>query len=353
MAIILIGVLFYKKEKPSSGLLLMLLIIVIVSGIRGEMATDHPTYNEIFESVARMDFSDVLSRNFNMEKGYIILNKLISYISDSKVFYALVISAITMALEFSAYGKRSKIPWLSILLFFSVGEFFNSFNLIRQVLAVAICFFATKYINKSKKDFFKYILLVLLATTIHSTAAIVMIPAYFILRTRFTAKSLFIYAGAGTLLYVLFPRILPFVIKLFPQYNLDQYGDYVNSTMNLNSIIPVLGVTIFVVASIFIFKVEFDMDNYENRVAMNGLALFAVLAPLGLQMSMAARLSIYFEPFMALTAVNVIANFKSSKNKQIVILAVSIVAILFIIVVQRISSYNPYYVHPEVIEFFR
>ncbi|MBQ8546303.1 MAG: EpsG family protein [Clostridia bacterium] len=353
IAIILIGVLFYRKEKPSRGMWFLFLVLVVVSGIRGEMSTDHPEYNNIFQRLAQMDFSEVLSRNFNVETGFVVLSKIISYISRSEVFYATVIAFLTMGFSFMAYGKRSKIPWLSVLLFFSVGEFFDSFNLIRQILAVAICFFATKYINKNKKDFFKYMALVLLASAFHTTAAIVMIPAYFILKTRFTSKSIFVYAGAGALIYVLFPRVLPIFTKLFPQYNLDIYGNYVDSTANFNSIIPILGVTLFVIVSVFIFDVEFDMDNYENRVAMNGLALLTMFAPLGLQMAMAARISLYFRPFIALTAVNVIANFKSSKNKEIVISAVSVVAILFIIIVLRESPYNPYYVHPEVIDFFR
>ena len=257
-----------------------------------------------------------------------------------------------MGCEFFAYGKRSKIPWLSVLLFFSIGEYFDSFNLIRQVLSVAICFYATKYINKNKKDFLKYLLLVLLASTMHSTAAIIMIPAYFVLKIRFSGKALAIYSIIGVSVYMLFPSLLSIYTKLFPQYDLSQYGDYINATNNINSIIPIIGVFVFVMLCYFVGNVDCDMDDYQNRVAMNGLTLLMVLAPLGLHMEIAQRLSLYFRPFIALTVVNMIANFKNKRNKTIIIAAICFAAVLFIIVVHRESPYNPYYVHEEIKEIF-
>ena len=346
--IILIGVLFYREEKPRNGLIPLFLILVIVSGIRGEMSTDHPRYNMFFDYMAQLDWKNVFTNGFVMENGYAVLNKMVSSVYNSHVFFAFVVATLTMLFGFLAYGKRSKIPWLSVLLFFSIGEYFDSFNLIRQVLAISICFFATKYINDKKKDFLKYLVLVLLASTFHSTAAIIMIPAYFILKIRFSGKALAIYSGIGVLIFALFPKLLDLYIKLFPQYDLEQYGDYINTTNNMNSIIPIIGVFAFVMICYFFGQVDFDQDNYDNRVAMNGLTLLMVLAPLGLHMAMAQRLSLYFRPFVALTAVNIIANFKTSRNKKIIISAICVAAILFIIIVHRESPYNPYYVHDEI-----
>ncbi len=352
--IIVVGAALYKEDQQKRGTGVFFVILTLVAGLRGEsMGTDFARYNRYFVHVSSLDWKGVLNDDFPMERGYMILNKLISYISSSTVFYALVMAALTIGFVFLAYRNRSKMPWLSILLFFAVGEYFDAFNLMRQILAVAICFFATKYINKSKKDFFKYLILVLLASAIHQTAAIVMIPAYFLLRLKFSRKSIFVYAGLGVGTYILFPRLLPVFQRWFPQYNLEQYGDYVTDTANLNSIIPIIGMVIFVFVCVYGFKVDFDTDKYENRVALNALALLMMLAPLGLQMSMAARISLYFRPFAALIVPNVIMGFRNSKNKVIIISAISLLAIIFIVVTQRVSPYNPYYLHHTIAEFFR
>lgn len=351
--IAIVGATLYKEDQPKRGTGLFFVILTLVSGLRGEMGTDHASYNRYFVHISTLDWEAVLNNGFTMERGYVILNKLISYISGSPVFYTFVIAVLTMGFTFLAYRNRSKMPWLSILLFFAVGEYFDSFNLTRQVLAVSMCFFATKYINEKKKDFFKYLFFVLLASTIHSTAAIIMIPAYFLLKLKFTKKSIFIYLGIGVGLYLLFPRLLSFFQRWFPRYDLEQYGEYVNNTTNIKSIIPILGMFVFALVCIFMLNVDYDLKKYENRVALNGMALLMILAPLGLQMSMAARLSLYFRPFAALLATNVVMGIKNSKNKVIIISAISFTALAFIVVAIGTSPYNPYYLYPTVAEWFR
>ena len=350
LAIILIGEVFYSEERPSRGVWTISAIMTLILGLRGDMATDHERYTNFFNRISSVDLKEALTGDFVMENGFAVFNKVISLVSDSTVVLMLVIAIITMGLITFAFKEKTKIPWLALLLFFTVGDYFDSFNLVRQIMAVAICFFATRYMAKGKKNFFKYVALVLLASTFHQ-ASLIMIPMFFLMRLRYTKRTVLIYLGVGAFAYAFLAQIINKFIEWFPQY--DMYADYKGVVVNFNSVLPNLGVLLFVLVCIYFFGIEFDTTDSNNRIALHGATLAVLFLTLGMNMYIAARFAHFFKPFVIVAAVNVINNFKLKGNKKALIYAVSIVAVLFTIVVQYDSPYNPYYLHSDVMGFFK
>lgn len=131
-------------------------------------------YNYISQSKISQIFDIDFSVRF--EPGWIILNKILSYISDNY----LILFAVTSFVIILGYSKLillySAIPWLSVFLFLTY-IFIPSLYILRQHLALAILLFSLPYIVKRR--FLKFLLVVLLAISMHFTA-IVFLIAYFI-----------------------------------------------------------------------------------------------------------------------------------------------------------------------------
>lgn len=347
------GALLYREEKPGRGLFPIFLVLTLLAGLRGDMATDHKTYTNFFDRMANSDWQTVFTGEYTMERGFAVLCKLISIVADSHVLYMLVIAIITIGLYTLSYKKSAKIPWLAMVMFFAIGDYFDSFNIVRNVLAAAICFFAiTTYASGEKKSFWKYLLLVLLASMLH-TSALVMIPMYFVLKIRFTLKTLVTYAGIGAASFVLLTRIASKFMEWFSRYEIYDQEKYDKYVVNINAVIPTIGVFLFVIICIYFFKADIDLNEDNNRIAMHGLTLTLMFMILATQMYLAYRFAHFFKPFVAIAAVNTIASLKSSKNKSIIIGAVSLVAVIAVWIFYRESPYDPYRLHSEILEFFR
>lgn len=345
------GAILYREEKPGRGLFPIFLILTLLMGLRGEMAEDHPEYTAFFERMSGYDWQRVFAGNHVMETGFAVFCKAISTIFTSPVFFMLVVAVITVGLYTLAYKNSAKIPWLAMVMFFAIGDYFDSFNIVRNVLAASICLFAIiRYVSGEKKSFFKYVLLVLLASTIH-TSALVMIPMYFVFKIRFSSKTFLAYLGVGAATYLFLPRIINIFYKLFPQYSF--YGDQDIMATNLNAIIPTLGVFLFVIICLYFFKVDMDLEQNSNRIAMHGLILALIFMIASTQSGLAYRFAHFFKPFVAIAAVNTIASMKNQKNKDIIIGAVSLVAVVAVWIFYRESPYDPYYLHSEITGIFR
>lgn len=342
--IILIGAVAFKKSNPNRGMFLLLLMLAVFAGIRGEFTSDHSDYIKYFDYISSLSFKEVFSRSFVMEKGFVVLSKFIGCISDSPVFYMLLISFVTLCFYFAAFKKYSVMPWLTVLLFVSIGDYYGMFNLTRQVLAAAICFWATKYINESKLDGIKYAICIILASTIHQTA-LIMLPMYFLLRIKTTWKSVVIYTGMGTIAYVFLPQIIDFFQSIFPKYKDYQWGMGEGS---FNSVIASMAVLIFTLVSIYFLHDSLEMEKIENRKIMNGVIFTIIFLILGTKIYMVSRMAYFFKPFVCVMATNTIMKYKSSRNRFMIIIIVSIISLLYTGITLSGTAYNPYFVHGDL-----
>ena len=109
-----------------------------------------------------------------VEEGYILLNKLVAFYTDNYQWIFVLTSFIYIACVFYALYKSSKKIWYSVLLFFLSYNYFNSYNIIRQEMAMAIILVGLTFLQDEAKikDYVKFIVLVLIASTLHRTALI-------------------------------------------------------------------------------------------------------------------------------------------------------------------------------------
>ncbi|MDN4526732.1 EpsG family protein [Fictibacillus fluitans] len=191
------------------------LSLVLVSGLRSNIG-DTYFYKHTYE-ISDFTWDYILNQK---DIGFGILQKLLKMFSNDPQVLIFTTALITNLLIIMVLYKYSRMIELSIFVYITGGLYLVSMNGMRQCLAAAIVFTATKYLLNG--DWKKYMLIVLFASLFHESA-LVLIPIYFIARFKAWSK--------GTL-FLLFLSVL--VVAAFDQFSTllfsaiqdTQYGHY-------------------------------------------------------------------------------------------------------------------------------
>jgi transmembrane protein EpsG len=170
-----------NNDKPSKFIAFIVFgYIVFWAGIRNRFV-DTAAYIHTFNMASPNDIAS-LDISFNSGWGFrlleIFFKQLISSNYHAWLMFVAIVTGTCIAVTFYKYSHNY---FYSVFLFLATTNFTWLMNGIRQFLAVAIIFAATPLIKKNK--WFKFILIVLFASTIHGTA-LMMIPIYFFVRAK-------------------------------------------------------------------------------------------------------------------------------------------------------------------------
>ncbi|KEZ50333.1 EpsG family protein [Metabacillus indicus] len=158
--------------------------------------------------------------NYTSDFGFNIYQLLLQQISSDPQILVFTTALITNLLIIIVLLKYSRIIELSVYVYIASGMFTTSMNGIRQYFAAAIVFTGTKYILNGQ--FKKYLVVILLASTIHKSA-LVLLPIYFIVRRESWTQVTFALLGIAVLIVVGFNE---FSNLLFSVISNTQYGQY-------------------------------------------------------------------------------------------------------------------------------
>ncbi|MDK2839884.1 MAG: hypothetical protein PWQ83_1450, partial [Thermosipho sp. (in: thermotogales)] len=302
--IILFGVLYLTKnpysvfQKQYSNkinnlvfIFMSFVLLFFISGFRGDFTTDYKNYMMLFHYYNRFDFIDVFHYKFGQEIGYVLLNKVVGVFTNKFLYLMVITTVIILYLYFKELKRSSSNIWLSVFMFVTVGDFYPSFNITRQIMAGAIIFSASKFLYERKM--FKYFIFVFFAALFHKTALIMML-FYFLLNLKINKMNLsFIFVILG-ILYININDFLSFILKFF-------YSHYSNSIYALKgysykNVILNLGILLFV----FSYLSKLDLKDNSIRIWINSVIYYAFFAVLGLKVQVFGRLSHYFAPYVLL-----------------------------------------------------
>lgn len=340
LIVIVVGFGAYQKTGKKWALGLLFCLLVFFCGLRGSFTTDYRSYADYFLKIRNgVAWAEILSfrRGFSMERGFVLLCKLIGCLSSSPVFFFTVIGAATVAMYFFGIQKLSAMPVLSVLLFISVGDYYASYNLVRQILATALVFWGMSYFIEKKKLPFSACAIV--AVLIHRTALVVF-PLALLLNCKLSKKNLLIFGLSGVGVFALLPYIVQYTQRIFSSYSSYSYG---MGEGTINAAIPQIGMLAFVAYSILLGNCDFDVDDRKNRMLINGAVFATILQLLGLRIYIVSRLAYYFKPFFWILIPNIIANYKEEWERRVVLVAISLFGIAFTWVTLSGTGYEPYY----------
>lgn len=275
-----------SKTKANQAFLIFSFIILgTMSFFRGDFSTDYNTYKYMFERASNQSLETIFQ---NTEWGFYLLLKILSLITDNFQVAIGIVGIITLLLYYVVIKKFSWDYYISVIIFLVYDNYLISYNLVRNILAVAICLYAIKYIAKNK--IVPFCVLIILASTIHKSA-IIFLPMYFILKIDFKKKKNIMMA---LLIFVLVTlsfasrQFLLIIQSLFGyEYNLTSYGTDGGS---LGSFFKTALLFLFIIINIRLL----DYRESKQRILINGCFFNLLLQFVSINLFMVQRVGFYF-----------------------------------------------------------
>ncbi|WOE30897.1 MULTISPECIES: EpsG family protein [unclassified Acinetobacter] len=331
---IMLWIFSFKKVTGRNEIFIPIILLTILYSIRNyNVGTDTPAYVSKF--MKSFDYNYYYF-NPNVEYGYQLLEYLILGITHEYFLFFTLISLIIIPLYILTINKVSVNYFYSILIYFTFGFYTFFFNGLRQGIAMAICFSALPFLLQN--NFFKYFLLVILASFFH-ISALIMLPIYFIvnLKMKIELKFLFILFASISLSQI--------IIEYLAQDNI-RYENYTQEVDN-----PGGYLTLFFYFSIAIFFYFSGIKNRKQDIKYSkmeqifflGLAIIMPISLLGTDPSGPQRLLYYFVSMVIFLLPYYINKYKNLYfNIGFFILCI----IYFTLTTMRFSNLYPYQINP-------
>lgn len=305
-------------------------LLIFFAGFRYQVGSDWYAYY----SLKHEDFREVLTTTF-LEPGWYSLGYISTSLYNEQGVAMFFAAMVTIFLYIRTISKYSHSFLLSILLYFFL-VWHGCFNGVRQYLAAAILFSGHRYLFEQK--FYKWILVVLLASMFHTTA-IIMFPLFWIVDRKLNTQIFIFVLVLGLVLLFSYDRIYDF-ISFYKEKDLNTEGVYmskqVSSMRILINWIPVLFYKMIVARK---------QDEFYNR-EVNFYAILtlinAVLMTAAMNSAYLARVGVYTGCFNLLVW-PIFLSYLTGKYKQF----------MFVCLVLFYGMYWFYdiYVHPDLNNF--
>ncbi|MHA6261267.1 EpsG family protein [Sporosarcina sp. CAU 1771] len=323
-----------------------------------DIGNDTKTYVNLFYKISSGTELSVYSSRF--EIGYLFLNKILGFISSNHQILLIVTSLYIFIILGRFIYKYSKIPWLSIFLFFALRYYDISLSGVRQMLAIATILLAYDFIVKKKPV--KFILIMIVATSFH-TAAYLFLLAYPISKLKLNKKLVLRTSVISIILFANLDRILNAVLIYFPRYYSYVYNDTGNDEgIKVATLLGLLvTITILFVCEILnktltlkkrlINKIEDveSLKNQQDQIQSIFLLLSCAIMVVALKVDILYRFENIFSIFAIIYLPNSIIKISDKYLRTITIM---ITASLFFIHIFAIQVLRPEWQNTYPFTFF-
>ena len=278
------------QHSKISGLLYAtaVMLLIFVAGVRYHTGTDYWQYEQNVYAYSQDVWNSIKTYN---EPGIRILARIGCLLSPNNPAPVMIFlaSAITIGLlgrTIFRYSNELCFPLVMLLL---LSCWTDSFNAIRQWLAIAIYFCSVPYIQR--REILKYLLLVIVASLFHKSA-IILSPIYLLTNKRISWKRLvylIIYTGIVLVAYSFFSSL----VADFMEVSVDhQYF-----TRNVNVLRVLAGCAPGILFWLCYHNRDIDAERttYINLMMIN--SAFWIISS---QSAYMARICMYTTPFLIL-----------------------------------------------------
>lgn len=327
----------YTVTNEKKYIIFSLLPIIILSGFRYDVGTDYMfRYFPDFKSIE----SGIIP--YNLELGFLMMVKMCLLISKNFQLVMMITSIFIYGLLYYIIAKRSVKPELSILILLIGGFYFDSLNIVRQYMAIMLlmlCFY--KIIDDRVKESVIYLGL---AMTLHNSVLIfVVIFVPYIL--KYNKKYIQAVLLAGLVVTPLFKPVMKVLLSgtRFSVYFEGELSYYTQGDFQV--ILCVLNIMVLLIYTYCIYK---EKNILEERISIMYFYCQAVALILNVFsgfMFIAFRFTYMFSIFQILGVPYMLDQLDSSKEKTLIIrgiVAVYIIAMLYLVVLQGTNEVLPY-----------
>lgn len=272
-----------KAQNSKFSFILVFIILFFLSFLRFEVGADWLAYLAFYTGSGPVESTEI---------GYRSLNNFFAKLDFPYFVFLAVVSAITLGFIYNAV-KDMKYKMIILYVYFSELFLYYNFSGMRQGLAIAITLFATKFIIS--REFTKFCLLVLLASTFHVSALIFLI-AYFIYDYEFTKKRVLFLSSIIVFSFLFINNIVELILQLVDSRHLFFYFSIAEVSENntTNFMIGLLKRSVILIIFFLIpnhLKNDYGLKNFI-KIYLIGYFIYALFYTINEDIG--ARLSSYF-----------------------------------------------------------
>lgn len=308
-----------KKVIKIGAFILAGLSFFIVSAIRYDLGTDY--IRRYAEDYIKMGKGINIP---NLELGYKLFAKACLFFTKDYVIIFVITSAIIIFLTFYTIYKESPYPILSVVIYFLMGYFFHSLNIMREYLAISILLFSYPYLVNKK--YIVFAICAIIAFLFHSSSAIILIAVLLCNREVFDLKRTLIMS----VILLLAGR---FLWKYVGTYliNHTRFASYTKDTSKFsNGVLRKVEIIVNLILYLtiyYLYKNSPDKGRKEkfflNMQACSLLFMIAASA-----MSLFFRISFYFAIFNIISIPYFFKKSDIETKKKMIVLSIIMVTML-------------------------
>lgn len=308
------GIHIYKPNKIL--VFCVALCLVCISGLRTNIG-DTYTYKSLY---IKNDYTwEFISSHKDM--GFGILQMILKNFSDDPQIMIFTTALITNVLIILVLYKYSRLFELSTFVYITGGLHLVSMNGIRQVLAAAIFFTAIKYLLNG--NFLKYAVIVLIASTFHQSA-LILLPIYFIVRTKAWTKSTLALLSISVIIVLGFEQFTSLLFSTIEDTQYSDYSDFNEGGANIMRVAVSAAPLLIAYFGKERFREIFPKSDYIVNMALLGL-VFMIIST---QQWIFARVSIYFNLYQ-LILISWLIELFSKKDQKLIYYLILVLFFIF------------------------
>ncbi len=316
-------------------------VLILVAGLRDpSVGTDLAGhYAKRYNMIGSYSWSQIptFSATIGYEIGYCYFTRFLHFFSSDVQFFVFATSFLMCAaFGYFIYKESTDVVLSAELMLFSCF-YYRFMTMMRQGLAISIILVAYTLLNGSErklKDYIKFALLILLASTFHSSAILCILMILFD-RLKFTKKQIIFGVGAMVAFYLFYMNFYTVALNFFGTGN--NYERYLTSAtegvgnINMQTIYNFLlaFVPFLLGYYVLVWEKKKEKHLFKDDKSMYGLKknesflLYMVLIAstfnlLVFRMNILNRFSLYFTPFVLILCPYTISSMKLKSNKPIV-----------------------------------
>lgn len=298
----------FRKYIGKHKLLYYIVVLffpVLIATIRVDVGTDYQNYYWAFEMI-----NDGVIVNYEML--FLWLNRISSFLFHDYHGLLFVIALITYGSVLIALEKIQSDISVSIALWIFYCFYFSaSLNVMRQLIAVAVLFLATIYLNNNQIR--KYFVLIVIGTLFHTSAIIGLLfwPVKYMSRKDY---KLTIIISCVASIFLIF--LSGMVLRILPGFIISQYVQYINyrGMVEFNYILNILPTVAIVLAPIIYYLVFSRRDNKYDFYCCLGFFSLPVLI-LGYHFAFFQRIVYYFDISQLIVVPLIVKKCKPTNNR--------------------------------------
>jgi len=263
------------------------LLLFLFLGIFRETSVGFDAQNYYFNYWGQIEFltwKQLLS-DFSMDNGFYLVLKLISVFTEDWWIARAVLFVLTFMLFYFVIREYSPYPSLSLIIFLGIGMLSLTFGILRQALAGAVTMIG--YVRLRNRSWFKCLLYIMIAATIHKTAVlcVFMLMLYIMNEKNFSATKIIAISIA---VYGLFFVGIPLVTAFYSG------GEYYGIAASNGGYMKLLFIIITIALIMHLFRITETFQDTELSYLFN-LSCATLFVQVGaLQWSLITRSVTFF-----------------------------------------------------------